>query len=157
METGTLKELNVKPGDVVECVQWEGVYLTPGRSYTLLDNGYLPDNKGEDFIPAGHNSGNFRLISRAADPEPKLWGDMTPEEKGALLLARHEGKVIQYESHGWHDCDMAPPGWFDGDAYRVRPEPKRETVVLYAGDTPIGTIDLIDGKPDPDSIRMDQV
>lgn len=27
--------------------------------------------------------------------EYKLWRDMTPEEKGALLLAKHEGKRIQ--------------------------------------------------------------
>lgn len=92
---------------------------------------------------------------------PKLWRDMTPEEKGALLLAHHEGKVIQYFSCGvWED---GPPRWFDNVAYRIKLEPKRETVVLYAApingswnQKRIGTVDLIDGKPDPASIKIEE-
>jgi hypothetical protein len=66
---------------------------------------------------------------------PKLWGDMTPEEKGALLLAHHEGKAIEVispnrASKEWAFCD---PQWWDDYAYRVRPEPKRETVALQDG------------------------
>jgi len=41
------------------------------------------------------------------DDTPKLWRDMTDAEKGALLLAEHEGKEI--------------PG-LDAFAYRVRPK-----------------------------------
>jgi hypothetical protein len=61
--------------------------------------------------------------------EPKLWKDMTREEKGALLLAEHEGKVI--EAFGvsypdvWYETD---PCWDDECPYRIKPEPKRETV-----------------------------
>ena len=103
-----------------------------------------------------------------AEQPPKLWRYMTPEEKGALLLADHEGHAIQqlYPS-GWKTRD---PEWSDFCAYRVRPEPKRETVALYFGELKQGallrkvrtdthriTFDLIDGKPDPDSIRMEQV
>ena len=94
---------------------------------------------------------------RASAPQPKLWRDMTPEEKGALLLAHHGGRTIERwvdESLGWK---IVPPMWMLEHAYRVSPEPKRETVVLYAGDTTIGKIDLIDGKPDPDSIRMELI
>jgi hypothetical protein len=29
------------------------------------------------------------------EDKPKIWRDMTPEEKGALLLGWHEGKVIE--------------------------------------------------------------
>jgi hypothetical protein len=39
---------------------------------------------------------HWRIVSRAP-AAPKLWRDMTPEEKGALLLAAHEGKVIEYD------------------------------------------------------------
>ena len=92
--------------------------------------------------------------------EPKLWRDMTPEEKGALLLAHHEGQSIQ--SFGVFVPDMwcaDLPEWEDKVAYRIKPEPKRETVTLYARQTifgpPIGTIDLIDGKPDPASIKIE--
>jgi hypothetical protein len=60
---------------------------------------------------------------------PKLWRDMTPEEKGALLLAQHEGKAIECldpsnESDVW---DALEPSWFEDLAYRVKPEPKNET------------------------------
>jgi hypothetical protein len=63
---------------------------------------------------------------------PKTWGEMTDEEKGALLLAHHQGKVIEFVN----DCDVrdwkkAVPRWADFCSYRVRPpEPKRETVTL---------------------------
>jgi len=106
---------------------------------------------------------------------PKLWRDMTPEEKGALLLAHHEGKAIECLDpalgNGW--LAILEPE-FDSDclAYRIRPEPKRETVTLYGNtdgstwlnfgqrnvvkfDTHRITFDLIDGIPDTTSIRME--
>lgn len=102
---------------------------------------------------------------------PKLWRDMTPEEKGALLLAHHEGKVIQcFGVDLWHDEEW--PFWHPEAAYRIRPEqsvePKRETVEIrgHVGlgwssldfdddDTHRITFDLIDGKPDPASIKLE--
>ena len=92
--------------------------------------------------------------------EPVRWRDMTPEEKGALLLAAYEGKDIQFFFAGqWGD--ERPPMWFDDHAYRVRPEPKRETVTLWAHyegkDAPVGRIDLIDGNPDPASIKIEEL
>ena len=102
---------------------------------------------------------------------PKTWGEMTPEEKGALLLAHHEGKQIELYSptdRVWGVVTM--PGWCDGSAYRVKPEPKRETVKLSGkvyhngqwafgtedkGDTHRITFDTVDGEPDCDSIRME--
>jgi hypothetical protein len=96
----------------------------------------------------------------------KTWGEMTDAEKGALLLAHHEGKVIEWnatsyitgEWTGWGGCDDDCL-WDRDFAYRVRQEPKRETVALCwrkgleMGE--IGTIDLVDGDPDCDSIRME--
>jgi hypothetical protein len=91
----------------------------------------------------------------------KLWRDMTREEKKELLLAAHEGKVIETCRPGssrseWMCCT---PQWRGEWAYRIRPEPKRETVTLYAGHdglppVPIGTIDLLDGKLDPGSAKI---
>jgi hypothetical protein len=86
---------------------------------------------------------------------PKLWKDMTPEEKGALLLAHHEGKTIecyQFPDHGWEV--IYNPVFDNTSAYRIKPEPKRVTVALMADFKEIGTIDLIDGIPDPDSIKI---
>ena len=93
-----------------------------------------------------------------------LWRDMTPEEKGALLLAHHEGKVIEvFGGDGYHDMwhDRLYPSFEDDCAYRIKPEPKRETLKLYGKngwyDPAIGTIDLIDGKPDLASIKIEEV
>lgn len=61
----------------------------------------------------------------------KLWKDMTPEEKGALLLAYHEGKVIEHtiwSSKEWFEAKKgvhSPLSWHDDLAYRVKPEPKK--------------------------------
>jgi hypothetical protein len=108
--------------------------------------------------------------------EPKLWKDMTPEEKGALLLAHHEGKDI--ESFGGTDWYRAYPSWADDVAYRVKPEPKREKVTALICLTSQGvslhmetsgtpewskalyatvTFDTIGGKPDPASLKIEEV
>jgi hypothetical protein len=62
----------------------------------------------------------------------RTWSEMTPKEKGALLLAHHEGKVIEYKSvqyeGDWHESN---PFWLDHLAYRVKPEgPKVEEKVF---------------------------
>jgi hypothetical protein len=103
---------------------------------------------------------------------PKLWRDMTPEEKGALLLAHHEGKVVEC----WNSGKWEPKGhggWGKENAYRIRPEPKRETVMLHGrqaekdwsfgngeawpADTHRITFDLIDGEPDCASVKMERI
>jgi hypothetical protein len=111
--------------------------------------------------------------------EPKLWRDMAPEEKGALLLAHHEGKIIEvfgrlYPDEWYEDDELC----FDDDcAYRTKPEPKREMVEAslciiksgtslhmrpsyrahhYGDDNFYFTLtfDVIDGQPDPSSIKI---
>jgi len=59
------------------------------------------------------------------DDHPILWRDMTPEEKGALLLAQHEGSGVEcHDGYEWFFADT--PRW-DGDtAYRVRREPEKD-------------------------------
>ena len=178
-ETGTLAELNVKPGDVVECVGWsdDDSDLLVGKKYTIMKKhpkGYcnelcavrqgswaLVDDKDGAML--------FRLVSRAA-ATPKTWGEMTVAEKGALLLAHHEGKVIEFYCYdGWVYIGHAT--WLDSCAYRVRPELKRETVSIYGApskhiqwcldqcglDTHRINFDVIDGKPDCASIRMEEL
>lgn len=119
--------------------------------------------------------GTPQLVGEWIDePEtPKLWRDMTPEEKGALFLAEFEGRCIEKKNPKNSAESWETLGFFDwlGDnmtAYRIRPEPKRETVTLHgagyewgqanepcADDTHSITFDLIDGKPDPASIKME--
>ena len=152
MKTGTLQELNVQPGDVVEWL-WNGATEVVTK----------------DMI--SHYDGQYRIISRAPrDDTPKLWRDMTAEEKGALLLAAHEGRTVQgWDGDNWFDM-MYPP-WLEDDPYRVKPEPVRETVNMYYPDLPYSfncagringpthriTFDTVNGKPDPASIRMERI
>lgn len=98
------------------------------------------------------------------DDDPTLWRDMTPEQKGALLLAHHEGKVIEFWSASSECWVASSPGWMYGYAYRIKPEPEVETVVLYGrltgsdkifaayqddGDTHSITLTIRDGVVDP--------
>ena len=106
------------------------------------------------------------------DDTPKIWRNMTREEKGAILLARHEGKEIETFHYGkWIKTD--PYFYSDFQAYRVKPEPKLETMTLggeyakgmgwiFGSIHPLDvthriTFDLIDGKPDCDSIKMEKI
>jgi hypothetical protein len=61
----------------------------------------------------------------------KLWKDMMDYEKGALLLAHHDGAVIEcsIDNGVWFYSD---PQWNAAHAYRIKPKaPKVETEVEY--------------------------
>ena len=153
MKTGTLKELNVKPGDMVE--------YADGKHYTVSCGQHLIMSCGKEISYDYWDSGKgFTLISRATDTQT-LWCDMTPEEKGALLLAHHEGEEIEVMGSKWVTTNK--PVFHGAYAYRIKPEPKIKTVALcYRQDVGqvknrIGTINLIDGEPDCDSIKMEKV
>ena len=97
-----------------------------------------------------------------------IWYDMTPEEKGSLLLAKHKGKEIEFWANsfdGWVKCY---PTWSDHKAYRIKPTV--ETVVMYGSKRFKGfglvqgpntkytiTFNTIDGKADPSSIKMEEL
>jgi hypothetical protein len=152
-EYKTLRELDVKPGDVVE---WN----IAGKKHTEKVDSLWKEWSGA-YLKI------WRIVSRApsddtAVDKPVLWRDMTDAERGALLLAHHRGKVIQFknvfcEPHDWRS--IKEPIWADAYAYRVKPAPKVETVALcwrYDVGTvknKIGTINLKDGKPDFASIK----
>lgn len=168
-EYKTLRELDVKPGDVV---QDAGAYkeivssVLAGRNRVYFEG---------DSWSCYDGARMWRIVSRASRNETlKLWRDMTPEERGALLLAHHEGKVIESRAGNMDGWEVATaPVWHPDGFYRIRPEPKLETVTLggaYAkgmgwifGSThPIDithriTFDLIDGKPYCDSIKMEEL
>jgi len=120
---------------------------------------------------------NIDLIAEWTDT-PKTWGEMTDAEKGALLLAYHEGKVIEWK--GDHEESFSrssgregfKPIWCDRVCYRIKPEPVVEEVVLYGsydnGQWVFGpfndgihsvaqTFTTTDGKPDCDSITMERI
>lgn len=101
------------------------------------------------------------LVAEWTD-EPKTWGELTDAEKGALLLARYRGETIQFYSKSY-SCDYSwaaaySPTFKLNVKYRVKPKPEVKTVPVscYMGDfaqIEVGTIDLIDGKPDLTSLK----
>jgi|AntRauTorckE5430_2_1112549.scaffolds.fasta_scaffold09507_4 hypothetical protein len=150
----TLHALNVKYGDVVHFdIDGKTGKYTIGRPYKVSD--------------LNAHARIWRIVSRASDT-PTIWADMTPEEKGALLLAQFEHKPIEMFADGpWQVCT---PSWRDDRAYRIKPEPKRETVKLYGRnhcfefkhnpnntDTHSITFETIDGEPDCGTIRMERL
>ena len=162
-EVGTLAELNVKPGDVVEFVEgYDGMYPEYGGKRMVGDSdGGVSFDTGNGFC--GDALHIFLIVSRASE-KPKLWRNMTPEEKGALLLAMHDGKKVEIYSDGeWRAKKFMA---FAGDyAYRIKPEPKVETVTMDGNDIRFSgflkchrvTFNLIDGEPDCNSIKMEKL
>ena len=157
-------------------------YITAGKRYVVFDvdrcGGWITADRGQEiyilFDQCGHIDGRPWSIHEGHDEHtPKTWGEMTDAEKGALLLAHHEEKEIE-RSHNrgamWK-C-RANNLWHDNHCYRIKPEPKRETVTLYSGsdlgwkwmgsrtgalDTHRITFDTLDGEPVLDSIRMEKI
>jgi len=133
------------------------------------------DNKVRRSSGMAYSSGmpaDIDIIAKWVDTDtPTLWSDMTPEEKGALLLAHHDGKVIEianwYGPRGWSWLTLSGVAFHVYNRYRIKPEPKVETVTLYwnvswdiasaynEGATHRITFNRIDGKPDPASIKME--
>lgn len=162
-DVGTLRELDVNPGDVVE-------YIDTGAKQTVVGtdhNGRFVGDRcieGESWLSERNC---WRLVSRA---QPTIWRDMTPEEKGALLLAAHEGKAIEFmNDFDTPEWKKAAPKWASWCYYRVKPEPVRETVsgwwngknfhntANYVDRTHRITFDTIDGKPDCNSVKMEAI
>lgn len=116
----------------------------------------------DGFVDADFSS-RYDLVAEWSDePEqPRTWGEMTDAEKGALLLAYHEGEDIQaagITTGLW--MTIPNPKFQDHIAYRVRPpEPVRETedfILISDSGRVVGiaNLDFVDGELDPDSIRM---
>jgi hypothetical protein len=197
-EYKTLRELDVKPGDVV-------VNYLRGAGTIVVDKveggAFYSESMRMSHAPI------WRIVSRASenpqtytpgerqavatyprasvspdhawevDDTPKPIRDMTDAEIGALVRANNEGKVIESIcSEVDSEWDVVVyPAWFQNKSYRVRPEPKRETVESCGSvdrdqdgkphffhypveaQTHRITFDLIDGNPDCDSIKMEEM
>ena len=179
-EIGTLEELNVKEGDVVRFEKSCLPSYVNYRGYTAVvrkDGGtdYFLERPNEGCFTA-KNGHKWSIVSRA-QPEYKMWKDMTDEEKGVLLLAHHEGKVIQWSYYlPWfteHDSSDKgyEPVWSGEIYYRVKAEPVIKTIETRTGnpeggswaswsdddDTHKITYDIVDGQPDINSIKMEKI
>jgi hypothetical protein len=129
METGTLKDLNVQPGDKVICVEEGSPHVELGKSYDINDY------RGVVGLRIGFFTNSiFRIISRAneATPQPDLTAIKTPfdllDEATMQDLMEHGGPYQQF--HGcWRDAEKPFHGHL---AIRVKPAPKVETVTMDA-------------------------
>ena len=119
----------------------------------------------------GHGKVYFssdRLNLVAEHKRPTLWGDMTDAEKGALLLAKHDGKEIEsfFSLTGWVSYQGL---FYQEKAYRIKPEPEVITYNWFgtfadgfsdmaATDaTHILKFNTINGEPDLSSIKMEKI
>ena len=166
-EVGTLSELDLKPGDVVVCVDASLAYndCEPMTFDHKVFSGFV-------FKEAyGHWHGGDRVwsvISRAAAKTdgPTLWRDMTPGTPVDVFDGIQRWKS-GYQFLCYHNAPGDEREWvvvaYKGDiptAYSpcsVRKTERRVTVDVMADFKKIGTIDLIDGKPDMSSIKMEGV
>jgi len=132
-----------------------GPMVKSGILYGLISGGIL------EYYENGQKSHVYDMdddIIEEWTDTPTIWEDMTREEKGALLLAAFEGKrieCIRLDHHtSWYET--LSPQW-DGElAYRVKPEPKRETVKRsLRGAKFMGyvAIDMVDDAPQWDTMR----
>ena len=125
IEVGTLKELNVQPGDVVELVArprrndgW--IYGSPGKTYTIGDVCFWNGVSGQT-VKSGSVTGIFRIVSRATPAEPAseeiTWGEWGPPSDGAA-----DGDYMER-------CINGKTEW----RYPVQKQPVVETVKLSGG------------------------
>ena len=131
-------------GDEVVCVKIDNnEAYTVGKTYTLDGDVEVRDDEG---AYRGSSWSYFMLKSRinfgapeeapalevVVDNTPKKFGEMSDEEKGAILLARHEGRVLQWKfvepvsagcpiGRDWTDDDDTCP-IVDHVTYRVKPQ-----------------------------------
>ncbi|MBQ2263226.1 MAG: hypothetical protein II336_17930 [Loktanella sp.] len=118
-EGRTLKELNVQPGDVVECIK-SGSDFVVGKEYRLDDRNCI-----HGCPVSYYNVSLFRIVSRASDAKPDtpvLWKDMSDAQVGALVKAQMAGKDIQvWVNARW--IEKMHGGWIKDYAYRIKPAP----------------------------------
>jgi hypothetical protein len=115
----TFEELGYKAGDTVRCTGSNPYFhrYNIGDVFTLELNIY-------GNIGAGTCNGTLGDWELVCDPSDLTWGDMTPEQQGALLLAHHQGKPIELISHAsgrW--VPIQRPMWTQDTSYRIKPEP----------------------------------
>jgi hypothetical protein len=165
----TFKELGYKAGDTVRCTASNPDY----NSYKAGDEFTLRLNSDGKLWSSGYNGilGDWELV---CDPSDLTWGDMTPEQQGALLLAHHQGKTIEMKSYSFSVwVYIKNPIWGQGVAYRVKPEPVvvhhekyafcRDDILghfffgRYPESTHVLTYDTEDGVPVCSSVKLSKL
>lgn len=116
------------------------------------DEHYLWRDDGTEAWLLYYTESPHDLIAEWVDEYP-VWSDMTPEQKGAILLAFHEGATIECRQdylvppQWWRDEN---PTWNKDCAYRVRPSAPEPTTSTSTPRRVVLRIDMEmpDGLPD---------
>ena len=128
-----------KVGDKIRWKRKEEEWVTENtrqqRVYTIVSPTRAEHEDGGHINTTSSSEVDYKLVGEEQVNKPKMWKDMSPEEKGALLLACHEGKDIEFLSSNkdWHTCRTAP-SWYDNFQYRVKPSPvikEKEYALIY--------------------------
>jgi len=179
---GTLEEIGAKPGDTVEFVRpADGLLAEPYYTDKWVGEICIINNEGAPKLPdgsngfSGYNTHIWRIVSREGGrvvgpdlitnstfdtddgwtgvfKDPKTWGEMTDEEKGALLF--------EYWSEAWESWNTRKPSWYDDEKYRVKHKPviaREVRLTDIRGVMYRININIIDGAVDTDSISMEPV
>ena len=155
-ETGTAAELNLQVGDVVT---WAGGFYNAIVDENLL--AYAEINSAEIFT----------VISRAKHKDDLTFDEMSDAQKIELVQGELDGKRFKYWSAAsgvWLDKSLY--SWFNHFKYRAKPaEPVVVEVEVYVSksehsysqrlnaSTHSITYNTIDGEPDCDSIKMEEL
>lgn len=111
------------------------ISLTENKKYKVIEEDEFKYRIVDDEGFAQNISKPLSVWTVIEEPDtPKTWGEMTDAEKGALLLAHHEGKHVEqwdFDSGVWSGC-IAPFQVVASGAYRIKPEPVVGEVVLNA-------------------------
>jgi hypothetical protein len=149
-------------GEVKECTRFseatddDAFFLEYGR-FVLGVMYYHEDGTFADGCPNGLDVSHE--YKEETTVEYKTFGEMTDEEKGALLLAQYDGKTIEFLSktvNNW--VPTSPPEIFMSTyKYRVKVEPvitsgTSDILVGHEGYTISYT--LVDGVPDCSGVTM---
>lgn len=121
--TGTLAELNVREGDVVEVVSgpYNSEYI--GGIYDIKngDCGFAAYSRDGGTNSIEHCAWVHHIISRASDAPtvPPSFGELPEVDQLKLQLAHARGSVIESLTYGGEWLENDNPLWTDGGVYRI--------------------------------------
>lgn len=98
---GNTTELDVKKGDVLECVESWSRFFTLGKQYTSEGDGYINDNVGR----CSATKSTFKVISRAAKKEEPKMSNFIETTTVKTIKTVIDGKTSNYA-----DISVKPSG-----------------------------------------------
>ena len=143
--TGTLAELQVEPGDVVQCITNNKRFRGVGDVFTIDARGYAVSAKIDAFTPKrDHDYGRtYRLISRANPGQPalqikagKYYRTRDGRKVGPMERDEVDGKDWRKKddsAHLWHDDGSRWLDDFDSDLIAEWQDDQPAHIITHEG------------------------